>query len=265
MPRKLRRSYDELKEIVPPFSNDYKTQWTIVDVQGRDALRFEGDGHCIKETQRSHNYPAAISYLKAMSSALSHVEVGYAAASVLFDAISHARHMYDLSVSDCDDILYPDFDEKKFYGKETDLTTIAIQEIYGSHMEEDKAVFNSNLLKEANRILEDRGLLDKANRILKGQEAFCYDFCGETVLGIAFAQVEIGDYVIRPATLDGVLSAPSQFVLIARPYSPPGCETPGLFRLVGACVDSYRKLCEDKDIDKDPDLAWEWRIDVSLL
>jgi hypothetical protein len=83
-------------------------------------------------------------------------------------------------------------------------------------------------------------LLQEANQLLDGQYAFLLDTSDELIFGLAFVRVEPGDLVFRrKTTLAPGLVVEPVCALVIRPYRSPSSPRRDLFRLVGACVDSY--------------------------
>jgi hypothetical protein len=88
-------------------------------------------------------------------------------------------------------------------------------------------------------IYDRSAILSEANRVLQGQEGFCYQMGNQNMLGIAFAQVQFGDYVFHPRPRNHSCDTAKELALVIRPYCDPTDAALELFRIVGACVHNY--------------------------
>jgi hypothetical protein len=173
-----------------------------------------------------------------------------AIASITSYAINYAQHFYDRDNFDCNDMFKSDPTLLDAFEKNRDVVCRVLEEKFGLQFAETSQ----------HGMLDSRNVLNEVHRVLQNQHAFCYQMGSHVLLCIAFAQVQIGDCVFRPRAANSGMSIPTEFALIIRLYAIPHCSDSGHFRLVGACVDSCRKIYESSLTA----LAWKRPLDVIL-
>jgi hypothetical protein len=189
-------------------------------------------------TQKSAGIRGAVAYFKSLEdnklTYSTKTTYGHITASILARAIDSSRVFYDRT----------DFDFDAVFGEVTAPLPDDIKSENDSRMDNVELTLKQELgVPEPKQSLPSPSIdvayfHQEVDRLLHGHDLFCYELQGSIAPGVAFASVEIGDYVVRFRDLS--VDNPSMFALILRPHPPTSTQTsPAAFRLVGACVDSH--------------------------
>jgi len=101
--------------------------------------------------------------------------------------------------------------------------------------------------------LDEDKVLSKAKQSLKSMYPFCYEHRESLTFGLAYVQVEPGDFVFRISQATGLRTTsrdqgpPTVCGLILRPCHQASVAGPATFKLVGMCID-YFPIMERTDI-----------------
>jgi hypothetical protein len=191
-------------------------------------------------TQKSAGIRGAVAYFKSLKdnklTYSTKTTYEHITASILARAVDSSRVFYDRT----------DFDFDAVFGEVTAPFPDDIKSENDSRMDNVELTLKQELGVPVPKQSLSSPSIDTAyfhrevDRLLHGHDLFCYELQGSIAPGVAFAKVEIGDYVVRFRDLS--VDDPSIFALVLRPHPNPPTSTqttPAAFRLVGACVDSH--------------------------
>lgn len=191
-------------------------------------------------TQRSTGILGAVAYFKSLEKNQltynTNIGYGHITAWVLARAINSSRLFYDRT----------DFDFEAVFEGMTSTYSKDIKADHDSRMDDVEFILKHELGVPVPKKRLPSPSFDmptfhrEIDRVLQGHDLFCYELQGSVAPGVAFGNVEVGDFVVRLHDLS--IHDPSIFALVLRSHALPPTSThpaSSAYRLVGACVDSH--------------------------
>lgn len=203
--------------------------------QDRTMLRLDGEIHPISVVQDAGTAGNVMAFIKTTlqgSSSLSaQFMSGRVAAALLLRSIEISEGFYDRTKFRFATVFsgsYNNNERHSHHRSKYDCLLLALKREFHVPMSPEV---------ESDLAYSPEVLQQEVDRMLLGHRMFRYDFRGTDVLGIAFADIEPGDYVFRPRGLRR--EHVSYTALVLRSHAPSLKEGRdlGAFRLVGCCVD----------------------------